>query len=220
MEAVKLFTYWRSTAAYRVRIALQLKGLEVEHGPIHLVRGGGEQHTDAYRRINPAGSVPALVLDDGTAITQSLAIIAYLDETVPEPPLLPGSAVERALIRSAAELIACDIHPINNLRVGRYLREGLGHDQDAVIEWMRHWMRTGLTAFQQMIAPDTPFCFADRPTLADLCLVPQLYNARRWQMDLTVFERLVAIETRCLAMPAFVAARPEAQADAEAASTG
>jgi maleylacetoacetate isomerase len=212
---LKLYTYWRSSAAHRVRIAVEIKGVAVERHPVALVQGGGEQHRQAYRAIHPGGTVPALVLEDGTAITQSLAIIALLDELYPQPALLPAEPVARARVRAAAELIACDIHPIDNLRVRQYLAETLGHDQAAVATWMRHWMRLGLEAFQRLIAGDTPFCFSDEPSLADLCLIPQLYNARRWDLDLVGFERLVAIEQRCLAMPAFLAARPEAQADAE-----
>lgn len=212
---LKLYTYWRSSAAHRVRIALEIKGVAAEQHPVQLVHGGGEQHRQAYRAIHPGGTVPALVLDDGTAITQSLAIIALLDELYPQPPLLPATPIGRARVRAAAELIACDIHPIDNLRVRQYLGEALGHDQAAVATWMRHWMRGGLEAFQGLIAAATPFCFSDAPSLADLCLVPQLYNARRWELDLAGFERLVAIEQRCLAMPAFLAAQPEAQPDAE-----
>jgi len=212
---LKLYTYWRSSAAHRVRIALAIKGVAAEHHPVQLVQGGGEQHRPAYRAIHPGGTVPALVLEDGTAITQSLAIIALLDELHPQPPLLPTTPIERARVRAAAELIACDIHPIDNLRVRQYLGGTLGHDQAVVATWMRHWMQGGLEAFQGLIAPQTPFCFSDAPSLADLCLVPQLYNARRWELDLAGFERLVAIEQRCLAMPAFQAAQPEAQPDAE-----
>jgi maleylacetoacetate isomerase len=212
---LQLYTYWRSSAAYRVRIALEIKGIAVEQHAVDLTRGGGEQHRDAYRAIHPGGTVPALVLEDGTAITQSLAIIGLLDELYPQPPLLPPTPVERARVRAAAELIACDIHPIGNLRVRQYLAKTLGHDQAAVAAWMRDWMRGGLEAFQAMIEPKTPFCFSDQPTLADVCLVPQLYNAQRWELDLAGLERLVTIERRCLALPAFLAARPEAQSDAE-----
>ena len=146
---------------------------------------------------------------------ESLAIIGLLDDLYPEPALLPQAPVERARVRAAAELIACDIHPINNLRVGQYIKGTLGHDQAAVVTWMQHWMRGGLEAFQRLIAGATQLCFSDQPSLADLCLIPQLYNARRWDLDLAGLERLVEIEQRCLAMPAFLAARPEAQADAE-----
>jgi len=212
---LKLYTYWRSSAAYRVRIALELKGVAVGQHAVHLVQGGGEQHRPAYRAIHPGGTVPALVLDDGTVITQSLAIVALLDELYPQPALLPTAPVARARVRAAAELIACDVHPIGNLRVRQYIEQIFGQDQAAVATWMRHWMRGGLEAFQGLTAAGTPFCFADQPSLADVCLVPQLYNARRWDLDLGGLERLVAIEQRCLAMPAFLAARPEAQADAE-----
>ncbi len=212
---MKLYTYWRSTAAYRVRIALNLKNLSVEHIPVHLVRDGGEQNSEAYRAINPGATVPALLTASNAVIVQSMAIMTYLDETCPQPPLLPDDPLDRARVRAAAELIACDIHPVNNLRIGQYIKDVLGHDQDAVITWMRHWMGQGLTAFQQLLEPDTPFCFADQPGLADICLVPQLYNAHRWGLDLAGLDRLTAIEQRCLALPEFADARPEAQADAE-----
>lgn len=212
---MKLYTYWRSTAAYRVRIALNLKNLTVEHIPVHLVRDGGEQKSEAYRAINPGATVPALVTASDAVIVQSMAIMTYLDETCSLPPLLPDDPVARARVRAAAELIACDIHPVNNLRIGQYIKDVLGHDQDAVTTWMRHWMGQGLTAFQQLLEPETPFCFGDQPGLADICLVPQLYNAHRWGLDLAGLDRLTAIEQRCLALPAFAAARPEAQADAE-----
>lgn len=210
-----LYTYWRSTAAYRVRIGLNMKGVEVEQRPIHLVRGGGEQHRPEYRAVNPAGVVPSLVLDDGTILTQSLAILEYLDEWRPAPGLLPADPVERAQVRAAAQQIASDIHPINNLRVAQYLRNELGHDQDAVTAWMNHWMEEGLSAFQALISSDSPFCFGDRPGLADICLVPQLYNARRWGTNMSGLERLLEIEGRCLDRPAFADAAPEPQSDAE-----
>jgi len=212
---LKLFTYWRSTAAYRVRIGLAWKGIAVEHVPVHLVRDGGEQHGAAYRGVNPNRTVPALVLADGRVITQSLAILDYLEETIPEPPLLPAEPADRAMVRAASQLIACDVHPVNNLRVGAYLKRELVHDQDDVVAWMRHWMNEGLTSFQALIAETGPYCFGGDVTMADLCLVPQLYNARRWGLDVGSLGRLVEIETNCLALPAFDTARPEAQPDAE-----
>ncbi|MFV0493132.1 MAG: maleylacetoacetate isomerase [Pseudorhodobacter sp.] len=207
---VKLFSYWRSTTSYRVRIALNLKGLRYEVAPIDLV--AGEQHGGDYTALNPVGGVPTLILSDGTALSQSMAILDYLDATYPDPALLPRDPLAAAQVRAAAMVIACDIHPVNNLKVGARLRE-MGHDQAEVVAWMNDWMRQGLTAFARLIRPDTPYCFGDRPGLADLCLIPQLYNAHRWGTDLGGLVRLTDIETRCLDLPAFAAARPEAQPD-------
>ena len=210
-----LYTYFRSSASYRVRIALNLKGLAYERVTVHLTRGGGEQLEPAFRAMNPNAVVPALKLDDGTVLTQSMAIIEYLDERHPSPPLLPKDPVQKALVRAAAQLIACDIHPINNLRVLQHLKGGLGHGQDDIVAWNKHWMRGGLNAFVQSIDRDSPFSFDAAPTLADLCLVPQLYNAARWGLDLTGLERLVEIRDRCLALAPFKRASPEEQPDAE-----
>lgn len=215
---MKLYTYWRSTAAYRVRIGLNLKGLNVEMCPVHLVRNGGEQKSEAYAAINPNRTVPSLVLEDDTAITQSLAILTYLDETHPDPALLPADPVERAKANAAAQIIACDVHPVNNLRIGAYLKSELGQTQDTLVAWMKHWMRTGLGAYQASLPTGTAFSHGDQPMLSDLCLIPQIYNARRWGLDLSEFDRLVAIEQACLALPAFRDAAPEAQPDAEQAA--
>lgn len=212
---MKLYSYWRSSAACRVRIALNLKQVLHEIVPVHLVRDGGEQLKPDYRRINPNALVPALVLDDGTILTQSLAIIDYLDEVWPTPPLLPHDPVRKARVRAAAQIIACDLHPINNLRVVSHLKTALGHSADEAVDWMRHWMRPGLDAYARSIDPEGRFSFGDTPTLADLCLVPQLYNARRWGLDLAGLERLVAIDAACAAIPAFAAAAPDRQPDAE-----
>lgn len=213
--ALTLYTYFRSSAAYRVRIGLGLKGLAAEPRFIHLVRNGGEQKSEAFRRINPNATVPALVLDTGETIVQSLAILEYLEETHPNPPLLPGNAIVRAQIRAAAQIIACDIHPINNSRVGAYLKEQFGHSQDEVITWMRHWIRNGLAAYQALLPQGTRFSFGDAPSLADCCLIPQIYNMRRWETPADGLERLLEIEEACMALPAFQAARPEAQQDFE-----
>jgi maleylacetoacetate isomerase len=210
-----LYTYWRSSAAHRVRIALNLKGIRYEAAPIHLVRNGGEHLLPAFRAINPAAAVPALRVDGASVLTQSLAIIEYLEEAHPEPALLPRGAIERAKIRAAAQLIACDIHPVNNLRVVQHLKSTLGQSQESTAAWMRHWMKTGLGAYANLIDPAAAFSFGEAPTLADLCLVPQLYNARRWHLDMSGLEWLTAIEQRCLALPAFARAAPEAQPDAE-----
>lgn len=208
---MKLYSYWRSTTSYRVRIAFHLKGLPFETISVNLV--AGEQRQPGYTALNPIAGVPTLILPDGTALTQSMAILDYLDAICPEPPLLPRDPQAAALERAAALVIACDIHPVNNLKVGARLKE-MGHDQAEVVAWMNDWMHQGLTAFARMIRPDTPFCFGGRPGLADLCLIPQLYNAHRWGTDLKDLTRLTDIETRCLDLPAFAAARPETQPNA------
>jgi maleylacetoacetate isomerase/maleylpyruvate isomerase len=210
---MKLYTYWRSSAAWRVRIALNLKNLSYEHAPVHLVRG--EQRSDAFRGINPNAVVPALELDDSRVLTQSLAIIEYLEERHPLPALLPADPPRRAEVRGAALLIACDIHPLNNLRVTEYLKGRLGHSQDEAVAWMQHWMRAGLEAYQRSIDSAGRFSFGDAPGLADLCLVPQIYNARRWGLDLADLERLAAIDAAAAALPAFQAAAAAAQPDTE-----
>ena len=215
-DALTLYSYWRSSAAYRVRIGLNLKGLAYETRPVHLVRDGGEQHADDYRSLNPQALVPMLV-DGERRITQSLAILEYLDETFPKPALLPADTRGRARVRSLAMLVACDIHPLNNLRVLQYLNRENGLEQPAIDAWMLHWMREGFAAMEAMLA-DAPgtgtFCHGETPTIADCCLVPQLYNARRFALDLSPYPTLVRIEEDCLALPAFDAARPENQPDA------
>ena len=208
---MKLHSYWRSTTSYRVRIALGMKGLAFETVPVDLVRG--EQGAAEYAALNPGQGVPTLVLDDGTVLTQSMAILEWLEEAHAVPPLLPDTPPARARVRAAALAIATDIHPVNNLRVVAKLKS-MGHGQDEAVAWMNGWMTRGLSAFAAMIEADTPFCFGDAPGLADVCLVPQLYNARRWGCDLAPFDRLTAIEARCLALPAFDTARPENQPDA------
>ncbi len=212
---MKLYDYWRSSAAYRVRIALNLKGLAYEQISVHLVADGGAQHKADFRALNPNGTVPTLALDDGSILNQSLAIIEYLDGSTATPPLLPGDLVRQAKIRSAAQIVACDIHPINNLRVLQRLGDPMGHDKDDVASWVNHWMSGGLAAYQASIDNDTPFSFGNTPTLADVCLVPQMYNAERWKLDMSGLERLQSITARCLQLDAFANARPEAQADAE-----
>lgn len=208
---MRLYTYWRSTTSYRVRIALNLKGLAYAPVPVDLVAGAHKARD--YVALNPGQGVPTLVLDDGTVLTQSMAILDWLEDTHPDPALLPSDALQRARVRAAALTIAADVHPVNNLRVVARLKE-MDHSQDDTVAWMNHWMRHGFTAFAQLIDPDTEFCFGDTPGLADLCLVPQLYNAHRWGCDLTGLSRLTEIEARCLALPAFEAARPENQPDA------
>lgn len=213
---MKLHTYFRSSAAYRVRIALALKQLEWEAVPVHLLRGGGEQHHAAYRALNPAGRVPTLV-DGVEVLTQSLAIIEYLDETHANPPLLPENPLGRARVRAIAQTIACDIHPLNNLAVLQYLSGTFGVSDEQKNAWYCHWVENGLAVVEQLLAghPGTGrFCHGDLPTLADCCLVPQVYNARRFNCDLSALPTVMRIVDHCESLPAFQVASPEAQADA------
>jgi maleylacetoacetate isomerase len=212
---LKLYSYFRSSAAYRARIALNLKGLAYDYVPVHLRKD--EQRADAYRALNPQALVPALVDERGTFV-QSLAIIEYLEERYPQPPLLPKSAEARARVRAIALAIACDIHPLDNLRVLQYLTRSLDVTEEEKDTWYRHWIDLGLTALESQIAADPAtgdFCHGATPTLADVCLVPQLANARRAAIPLDAYPTLVRIESACLALPAFVAAAPSRQPDAE-----
>ena len=212
---LKLYTYFRSSAAYRVRIALNLKGLPYKSVPVHLLRDGGEQHAPDYVQLNPAELVPTLV-DGEHALGQSLAIIEYLDEVHPSPLLLPGSALARARIRALAQSIACDMHPLNNLRVLQYLAREHQLDEAAKAMWVRHWITLGFTALEAQLqhASTGLFCHGDTPTLADCCLVPQMFNARRFATPLDPFPTLCRIEAACLTLEAFQRAAPEVQADA------
>ncbi|MGH8589994.1 MAG: maleylacetoacetate isomerase [Gammaproteobacteria bacterium] len=217
---VVLYTYFRSSAAYRVRIALNLKGIAYEPRFVRLARG--EQHEAAYRAQNPQGLVPTLV-DGNRVLTQSLAILEYLDEVFPTPPLLPPAPELRARARAIAGLVACDIHPLNNLRVLRFLEQDLGQGPEARGRWYRHWIQEGFRALETMLgetmlrgdAGAGAYCLGQGPTIADVCLIPQVYNARRFGCDLGDFAHIRAIEARCLMLPAFGQAAPEAQADAE-----
>jgi maleylacetoacetate isomerase len=212
---MKLYTYFRSSAAWRVRIALALKGVAWTPVYVHLLRDGGEQNTQAYREKNPAGLVPTLETDDGVLLGQSLAIIEWLEETHPAPALLPAEPLARARVRSIALAIACDIHPLNNLRVLRYLKAALGQDQAARDAWYAHWVAEGLGAVERMVRNDTgPFCHGAAPTLADVCLVPQLANARRLRCPLDGYPALLRAEAAALALPAFRDTAPERQPDA------
>jgi len=215
--ALKLYTYWRSSAAFRVRIALNCKGLAYEAVPTHLLRGGGEQHRSDYRVLNPQGLVPMLD-DSGALIPQSLAIIEYLEETHPQPALLPGTALDRASIRAMAYSIACDIHPLNNLRVLQYLRGELGQDEQAVTRWNHEWIRRGFEALETWIgreSGDGKHCHGTSVTLADVCLLPQVFNARRVKLDLAPYPKLAGVAAHLETLPAFATAKPEVQPDAE-----
>jgi len=214
--ALTLYSYWRSSAAYRVRIGLNLKGLDYALVPVHLVRDGGQQHAPDYVALNPQQLVPAL-RDGGRVLTQSLAILEYLEETRPQPPLLPADAAGRARVRALAQLVACDIHPLNNLRVLQFFDRQWHVPQAERDDWVLHWMCEGFAAMEAMLAASADtghYCHGDAPGLADCCLLPQLYNARRFKLDLDAFPTLRRIEAACLQLPAFDAARPENQPDA------
>jgi maleylacetoacetate isomerase len=213
---MKLYGFFRSSAAFRVRIALNLKGLAYDDAFVHLRRG--DQARPDYRRINPQGLVPALETDDGRRLIQSLAIIEYLDERHPEPPLLPADPAAKARVRALADIVACDIHPINNLRVLRYLTRQLGQDETAVASWYNHWIATGFEALEALLADDPQtgtFCHGDRPGLADIALVPQVYNSERYALDLAPYPTIARIYRSCLALAPFIKAHPDAQPDRE-----
>jgi maleylacetoacetate isomerase len=212
--SVKLYGYFRSSAAYRVRIALNLKKLSYEQSSVHLTKNGGWQWSEEFRAINPQKRVPALAMSTGEVLLQSLAIVEYLDEVEPEPPLLPADAVARAQVRAVSQIIACDIHPVNNLAVLNYLKGPLKHDQAAVDDWYRHWVKEGLGAVEALIRPG-PYAFGAHVTVADLCLVPQVFNARRFKIDMDKYPKISAVDAACLKLPAFDKARPENQPDAE-----
>lgn len=212
---MKLYDFFRSSAAYRTRIALNLKGMTYEQIPVNL-RTGEERGAD-YRARNPQGLVPALLLDDGIILTQSLAIIEYLDETHPTPPLLPATPAERARVRALAQVVACEIHPLNNTRVLNYLTGPLGLSEDIKLDWYRHWVAEGLSALEALLAaaPATGrYCHGDTPTLADICLVPQMANARRFDCPLDAYPTLLRIDAACAELEPFQRARPERQPDA------
>jgi maleylacetoacetate isomerase/maleylpyruvate isomerase len=207
-----LYGYPLSSAAYRVRIALALKGVLVSTVNKHLRRG--EHRQKDFLKINPQGFVPVLALEDGTVLTQSLAIIEWLEESHPVPALLPADRSARARVRSLCQLIACDIHPLNNLRVMQYLESTLNVGQAGREEWYRYWVATGFAALEDALGRDGSrgrFCFGDQPGMADVCLVPQIYNARRYSVDLTPYPRIVAIDAACGELPAFAGAAPEKQ---------
>ncbi|MGB3394171.1 MAG: maleylacetoacetate isomerase [Stenotrophomonas sp.] len=214
--ALTLYSYWRSSAAYRVRIGLNLKGLDYTLVSVHLVRDGGQQHAADYAALNPQQLVPTLRHGEHV-LNQSLAILEYLEETRPQPPLLPADASGRARVRALAQLVACDIHPLNNLRVLQFFDRQWNVPQAERDDWVLHWMHEGFTAMETMLVASTDtgrYCHGDTPGLADCCLLPQLYNAHRFRLDLGAYPTLRRIEQACLALPAFAAARPENQPDA------
>ncbi|GAB2587213.1 maleylacetoacetate isomerase [Dyella jejuensis] len=211
-----LYSYWRSSAAFRVRIALNLKGLRYETRAVHLVRDGGEQHALPYAALNPQELVPTL-LDGERVITQSMAMLEYLDETRPQPPLLPADAAGRARVRALSQAVACDIHPIGNLRVLQRLGAQFDADDEQKALWMRHWVASGFHALETMLAGSAQtgrYCHGDVPGMADACLVPQVYNARRWNVPLEDYPTLLRIDAACAELDAFREALPERQPDA------
>jgi len=212
---VKLYGYFRSSAAYRVRIALNLKGVTVEHVPVHLLKDGGQQKLPTYLRRNPQALVPALELDDGTVLTQSLAIIEYLDAAFPGPRLIPDDPVLAAKVRAVALAIGCEIHPLNNLRVLNYLKGPLGQQKDAVDAWISHWMLNGGLDAVEALLPGDQFCFGNAPTLADCFLIPQLFNARRFNVSYDGFSKIKRVELSCEKLDAITDAQPARQPDAE-----
>lgn len=213
---MKLYNYFRSSASFRVRIALELKGLSYDYLPVHLVKG--EHKQAGYTAISPTALVPTLELDSGRHLGQSMAIMEYLDETHPNPPLLPADAVGRATVRALAQLIACEIHPLNNLRVLKYLTRDLKVDEEAKNTWYRHWVRDGLEAFERQLAalPASTYCYGDTPTLADCCLVPQIFNGKRFNVNFDGLPRTMAAFEACMAHPAFQKAQPSSCPDNEA----
>jgi maleylpyruvate isomerase len=213
---MKLYGYYHSSAAFRVRIALNLKGLAYDSAPVHLLRGGGEQLTAEFAALNPQKLVPVLI-DAGRPLTQSLAIIEYLDETHPQPPLLPSAPEARARVRGLALAVACDIHPLNNLRVLRYLKRELEIGDDGRDGWTRHWIALGLGAIEKLLDADeatATFCHGEAPTIADICLVPQIFNAKRVDCDLEPYPTVMRVFDACMTLDAFAQARPESQPDA------
>lgn len=211
---MKLHGYWRSSAAYRVRIALNLKGVQVEHCPVHLINNGGEQHSASYQLLNPSELVPTL--EEGElSLNQSLAIIQYLEDSYPQTPLYPKDPAQKAAVMAFALDIACDIHPLNNLRVLQYLTGPLALSEVQKMQWIQHWLAVGFSALESRLQQTARrYCFGDQITVADLCLVPQVYNALRFQLDMTNYPQISAIYQRCNEVEAFAKAAPERQVDA------
>ena len=216
---MRLYSYWRSSAAYRVRIGLNLKELTYTTVPVHLLQDGGQQHHPSYQQLNPQELVPTLIHGE-RHLTQSLAILEYIDECFPQPALLPHEVHQRQQVRALAQVIACDIHPLNNLRVLQYVEREWTQPASAREQWARHWMEQGFSAFEALLAQQAKpgdFCVGNQPTLADCCLIPQLYNAHRFAVSLQPFPLIQRIEANCMALPAFIAAHPDQQPDAPAA---
>ncbi len=214
---MKFYGYFRSSASYRLRIALALKGIPHEQASVHLTRGGGEQFAPEFRRLNPQELIP-VVEDNGHILIQSLAIMEYLEETHPEPAILPKAPADRARVRAQSQIIACEMHPLNNLRVLTYLTKQLGVSEDAKLAWYRHWIALGFTALEGMLAghPQTGrFCHGETPTMADICLVPQVFNAKRFDCPLSGYPTVMRIHDACQALPAFADSVPAKQPDAE-----
>jgi maleylacetoacetate isomerase len=210
--SLTLHSAWRATAPYRVRIGLALKGVDYDYLPVDLIKG--EQREPAYKAVNPQGLTPALDIG-GRVLIQSLAILEWLEETRPEPPLLPRDALDRQLVRTMALIIACDIHPLNNTRIGRYLNKELSVDQDGWMAWIHRWIVDGFDTLEPMVAEHgRGFAFGETPTLADCCLIPQVYSARRYEVDLASYPAITAVADRAAEHPAFAAAHPDRQPDA------
>jgi maleylacetoacetate isomerase len=210
---VKLYTYFRSSAAFRVRIALNVKDLRYESLFVHLAKG--EHRRPEYTKVNPQGLLPTLELDDGIRLNQSLAIIEYLEDKHPRPPLLPSDAVGKARVRGLAELVACEIHPLNNLRVLQHLKRSLGQSEEQVNAWYRHWIADGLAKLEAQLDPKAKFAYGDAPTMADCCLVPQIFNAKRYDCDLAPYPTTMRVFEQCMRLEAFDRAQPAKQPDAE-----
>jgi len=211
---MKLYSYFRSSAAYRVRIALNLKGITYETVPVHLVKDGGHNRRPEFRAVNPQMRIPALVAPSGDVLLQSLAIIEYLEEVQPDPPLLPKDPIARAKIRALADIVACDIHPLNNVGPLRYLKREMNQEQSAIDAWYHHWVIEGFEALETLVEP-APYACGTKVTMADVYLVPQVNNARRLKVPLDKFPKILGIEAACLKLPAFDRARPENQPDAD-----
>ena len=215
---MKLYGYWRSSAAYRVRIAMNLKSLVAEQVSVHLVKDGGEQHKDEYQQLNAQQLVPSLIIEDNgqqQVLTQSLAIIEYLDEVYPEVSLLPSTPLDKSIVRAMALSIACEVHPLNNLKVLQYLSGELNVDNDSKQAWYHHWVKEGFMALEKQLEQHSGlFSFGDTPSLADICLVPQVYNAKRFKVDMSPYPNIERINAHCLTLQAFIDAVPENQMDA------
>ena len=210
---IQLYGYFQSSAAYRARIALNLKDLDYELVAIHLTKDGGHQFTEEYTKLNPQQLVPAII-DGDVTLTQSMAIMEYLEEAYPDHPILPADPAGRARVRSLSQIVACDIHPLNNLRVRKYIVEDFGLTQDRGQTWQEHWINRGFAAYETMLAGGATFSHGDTPTMADICLIPQMFNARRINMDISAYPNLLRIEEACNALPAFERAHPKNQPDA------